>query len=201
LGVVTTHLNLGPGHFAAIDSPEIAIGFRLRRWYLFITDGKSDPRPPGFDASGSTQSHPPGPFSKEAVMTTCASGTFEVKLVPQVSDDRLEDATLGRMTIDKQFHGELEATSRGQMLSAMTNVKGSAGYVAIERVGGTLHGRRGTFALQHSGTMTRGVPQLSVTVVPDSGTDQLVGLSGKLTIIVADGKHSYEFEYTLDETP
>ena len=105
------------------------------------------------------------------------------------------------MSIDKQFHGDLEGTSQGQMLSAGTSTKGSAGYVAIERIAGTLHGRAGTFVLQHSGTMTRGAPELSVTVVPDSGTGQLVGLSGKLNIKIADGKHSYEFDYALTETP
>ena len=132
---------------------------------------------------------------KEALVTNHASGPFEVKLAPQ--DDKT-DASLGRMSIDKQFHGDLVATSKGQMLSATTSVKGSAGYVAIEKVSGTLHGRSGSFVLQHSGTMTRGAPQLSVTVVPDSGTGQLAGLTGKMTInIAADGKHSYEFEYTL----
>jgi hypothetical protein len=134
-------------------------------------------------------------------MTTCASGTFEVKLNPLVSDDNAEDATLGRMSIDKHFHGDLEATSKGQMLTAGTGVKGSAGYVAIERVSGTLHGRSGTFVLQHSGTMTRGAPQLTITVVPDSGTGQLAGLAGKMAIKIADGKHSYDFDYTLPEAP
>ncbi len=129
-----------------------------------------------------------------------ATGTFEVKLNP-ASHDKSEDTTLGRMTIDKQFHGDLEGTSKGEMLSAGTSVKGSAGYVAIERVSGTLNGRRGTFVLQHSGTMTRGAPQLTITVVPDSGTGQLVGLAGKMGITIADGKHSYDFEYTLAETP
>jgi hypothetical protein len=133
---------------------------------------------------------------KETVVTSHANGTFEVKLNPQV-DDKVGDPTIGRMSVDKQFHGDLEATSKGQMLATMTDVKGSAGYVAMERVNGTLHGRTGTFALQHSGTMTRGAPQLSVTVVPDSGTGQLVGLAGKMTINIVDGKHSYEFEYTL----
>ena len=128
-------------------------------------------------------------------MTSHASGTFEVKLNPQV--DKVGDPTVGRMSVEKQFHGDLEATSKGQMLAVMTDVKGSAGYVAMERVNGTLHGRTGTFALQHSGTMTRGVPQLSVTVVPDSGTGQLVGLAGKMTINIVDGKHLYDFEYTL----
>src|SRR5436309_2933477 len=129
-----------------------------------------------------------------------ATGTFEVKLVPQ-TDDKNGDAALGRMTIDKQFHGDLEGTSKGQMLTGMTDVKGSAGYVAIEKVSGTLKGRTGTLILQHTGTMNRGVPQLTITVVPDSGTGELTGLAGTFTIKIADdGKHSYEFEYTLPET-
>jgi hypothetical protein len=134
-------------------------------------------------------------------MTKHASGTFEVKLTPQATDDSAEGATLGRMSIDKQFHGQLEGTSKGEMLSAVTGVKGSAGYVAIERFSGTLHGRSGSFVLQHTGTATRGTQQLSVTVVPDSGTDQLVGLAGRMAITIADGKHSYDFEYTLTEAP
>jgi hypothetical protein len=101
------------------------------------------------------------------------------------------------MSIDKQFHGDLEATSKGEMLAAGTDVKGSAGYVAIERVTGALVGRTGTFILQHSGTMTRGEPQQSVTVVPDSGTGELVGLAGKMTTRVADKQHYYEFDYTI----
>jgi hypothetical protein len=135
------------------------------------------------------------------MMTTRASGPFEVQLTPQATDDKAEGAVLGRLSIDKQFHGDLEASSKGEMLTAGTAVKGSAGYVAIERVSGTLHGRRGTFALQHSGTMTRGVPQLTVTVVPDSGTGQLVGLAGSLVIKIVDGKHCYDFDYTLAESP
>ena len=132
-------------------------------------------------------------------MTTRASGTFEVKLNPQPLHEGTAEATLGRLSIDKQFHGDLEAISKGEMLSAGTSVKGSAGYVAIEQVKGTLHGRVGAFVLQHTGTMNRGAPQLSVTVVPDSGTGQLVGLAGKMTINIAEGKHSYDFEYTLDQ--
>jgi hypothetical protein len=126
-----------------------------------------------------------------------ASGSFEVKMNPQAPEDGVGDSSVGRMAIDKQFYGGLEATSRGQMLAAMTNVEGSAGYVAIERVTGTLAGRKGTFALQHSGTMTRGVPQLTITVVPDSGTGELLGLAGTMTIDIANGKHSYKFEYTI----
>ncbi len=134
-------------------------------------------------------------------MTTRGSGTFEVKVAPQAPDNNAEGSALGRLLIDKQFRGDLEATSKGQMLAAGTSVEGSAGYVAMEQVSGTLHGRSGTFALQHNGTMTRGKPQLTVTVVPDSGTGQLVGLSGRMAIEIADGKHSYHFDYRLAETP
>jgi hypothetical protein len=128
-------------------------------------------------------------------MTTHASGTFEVKVTPQPADEAAP--AVGRMSLDKQFHGDLEATSKGLMLAVSTSVKGSAGYVAIEQVSGSLHGRSGTFVLQHSGTMTRGVPQMIVSVVPDSGTGQLSGLAGTMAIAVADGKHSYDFAYTL----
>ena len=130
-------------------------------------------------------------------MTSRAEGTFQVKLVPLTSES---DPALGRMSIDKQLRGDLEGTTKGEMLSFMSSVKGSAGYVAMEKVTAVLKGRKGTFVLQHSATMTRGAPGLSVTVVPDSGTDQLVGLTGKFNIIIADGKHSYDFEYTLPET-
>jgi hypothetical protein len=133
-------------------------------------------------------------------LTSHASGTFEVKVAPQAPDAG-GDEGLGRMTLDKQFHGDLEATSKGQMLAAMSSVPGSGGYVAIERVTGTVKGHGGSFVLQHSGTMTRGVPQMTVSVVPDSGTGQLVGLAGVMTIKIAAGKHSYEFEYSLAETP
>ena len=109
----------------------------------------------------------------EAVMGTRASGSFDVTLAPLTLDDKAADATLGRMSIDKIFRGNLDATSKGEMLTAMTAVTGSAGYVAIERVAGTLNGRRGTFALQHTGTMTRGEQELSIMVVPDSGNTRI----------------------------
>ena len=126
-----------------------------------------------------------------------AKGIFNVKVVPQTGDSPL-GGPFGRLFLDKQFHGDLEATSKGQMLGTQsTEVEGSGAYVALEQVTGTLGGRRGSFILQHSGTMTRNVPHLIVTVVPDSGTDQLKGLAGKMTIVIADGKHSYDFEYTL----
>jgi len=158
----------------------------------------------GSSYSAYSQTPSPGPTAakKESIVTTHATGTFEFQLVPQPSDDKTADTTLSRMTFDKQFHGDLEATSKGQMLAAGTGAKGSSGgYVAMERVTGTLHGRSGSFVLQHSGTMTRGTQQMTITVVPDSGTGQLIGLTGKLAIIHGDGKLSYDFEYTLAETP
>jgi hypothetical protein len=127
-----------------------------------------------------------------------AAGTFDVTLTPQPPDDRAGSENLGRLLIDKQFHGDLEGTSVGQMLAAGSEVEGSAGYVAIERVSGTLHGRRGSFVLQHNGIMDRGAGQLTIVVVPDSGAGELGGLAGRMTIDVADGAHAYDFEYTLD---
>lgn len=126
-----------------------------------------------------------------------AKGTFEVKLDPQGDADKAEGSTLARMSIDKKFHGDLEATAKGTMLTAGTDVKGSAGYVAVERVTGTLNGRSGSFVLQHSGTLTRGAAVQNISVVPDSGTGQLTGITGKFTVIITEGKHSYEFDYTL----
>lgn len=143
-------------------------------------------------------SQTPSPDPKKTTMTKHATGTFEVKIIPQEADDKSPNPPVGRMLLDKQFHGDLEAVSKGQMLTGMTAVQGSAGYVAMEQVGGKLHGREGTFVLQHNGVMTRGTPQLTITVVPDSGTGQLVGLAGKMDIQIADGKHSYTFEYTLE---
>jgi Protein of unknown function (DUF3224) len=128
-----------------------------------------------------------------------ANGTFEVKMAPQPAEEGIGDPSIGRMGLDKQYHGDMEATGNGQMLAMRTGVEGSAGYVALERISGALHGRRGEFALQHSGTMTRGTPQLSVTVVPDSGSGELLGLAGTLTITQTDGKHFYAFEYTLPD--
>jgi hypothetical protein len=138
---------------------------------------------------------------KGETVTTHASGTFDVKVTPQAPDDTAQDASLSRLTIDKQFHGDLAGTSKGQMLAAGTSVQGSAGYVAIEKVTGTLGGHSGSFVLQHSGTMTRGAPQLTITVVPDSGTGELTGLAGKIMIKIEGGKHFYEFEYTLPDKP
>jgi hypothetical protein len=124
-----------------------------------------------------------------------ATGTFEVKLVPL--DTHAPDAPLARLSIDKHIHGDLEATAVGQMLSIGTEVPGSAGYVAMERVTGSLRGKRGSFALQHSGTMDRGQPRLSVSIVPDSGTGELAGLSGTFSIRIEGGKHFYDLDYAF----
>ncbi|MEO8189571.1 MAG: DUF3224 domain-containing protein [Acidobacteriota bacterium] len=159
-----------------------------------------------FMASASAQSAsgapaPAAPVRKGAVVNTKATGTFDVKLEPQPADEKTGGSAIGRLTIEKTFHGGLEGASRGQMLAASTATSGSAGYVAIEQVTGMLDGRAGTFALQHSGTMTRGAPELTITVVPDSGTGQLIGLAGKMTIRITDGKHFYELEYMLPQPP
>jgi len=135
-------------------------------------------------------------IAKEALVTR-ASGTFEVKLNPVPTAHDHAGAPLGRFSLDKQFQGDLVATSKGEMLTGGSEVKNSAGYVAIERVSGTLHGKSGSFILQHSGTMNRGAPSLVITVVPDSGTGELAGISGTMTIIIEGGKHSYTFDYTL----
>ena len=142
----------------------------------------------------------PNPTQKETPMTQHATGPFDVKVTHQ--DDNSSDPLLARMTLEKQYHGDLDATGQGQMLTAGTAVKGSGAYVAIEKVSGTLKGRTGTFVLQHTGTMTQNVPQLTIVVVPDYGTGQLAGLTGKMTITIAPGgKHSYDFEYTLPAAP
>ena len=131
-------------------------------------------------------------------MTEHATGTFAVNLSPQPLADEAASPLLSRLAINKTFYGDLEGTSSGEMLSAGTHKQGSAGYVAVERVTGTLRGRRGTFVLQHSGVMNRGKGELNVTVVPDSGTGELTGLAGKMTIETAGG-HRYGLEYTLEE--
>lgn len=130
---------------------------------------------------------------------TTVRGVFEVKLTPEAVEAGEGDVTISRLAIDKQYHGELDATGKGVMLSATTAVKGSAGYIAIERVTGTLGGRRGSFVLQHTGTMTRGAPELAITIVPDSGTDRLAGIAGSCGITIVDGIHSYELRFTLPQ--
>ncbi|MEK7727057.1 MAG: DUF3224 domain-containing protein [candidate division KSB1 bacterium] len=152
-------------------------------------------------ASAQTPSQVLNSNQAETKMTAHASGTFEVKLTPQAAEDKVEAVSIGRVLIDKQFLGDLIATSKGEMLAHRTAINGSAGYVAMEHVRGTLQGRNGTFVLQHSGTMTRSVPELTITVVPDSGTDELTGLAGKMMIDIVEGKHYYEFEYTITHKP
>jgi len=125
-----------------------------------------------------------------------AKGTFDVKLTPQT--DNL-DPTLGRMTIEKQIHGDLEAKSTGQMLTVGTDVKGSGVYVAVERVTGKLNGRSGSFAMHHTGIMVQGAPHLEIKIVPDSGTGELTGISGAFNLTITDGKHVYDLEYSLKQ--
>jgi hypothetical protein len=158
-------------------------------------------REPALSASSEAHRQPQGESGQgETVATQHASGSFDVKLVPQGTPDKAEGSTLARMSLDKQYHGGLEATAKGEMLTAGTDVQGSAGYVAIERITGSLNGRTGSFVLQHSGTLTRGAPVQNITVVPDSGSGQLVGITGTLMVIIEGGKHSYEFEYALPQT-
>ena len=121
-----------------------------------------------------------------------AKGDFDVKMIPQP-----DGPTIGRMLLDKKFHGDLVATSQGQMLATQTTVKGSAGYVAIELVKGVLVGKPGSFLMQHSGIMDRGKPSLTVLILPDSGTEELAGISGKMSISNEGGKHSYVLDYQL----
>jgi hypothetical protein len=146
-------------------------------------------------AAGLTQATAHG--QKGSTMAKHASGTFDVKITPQ-KDEGVGDTTIGRMSIDKQYHGDLEGTGLGQMLAGMaTEVKDSGAYVAIERVRGTLHGRSGSFAVHHRGVMTRGAQDLVITVIPDSGTDGLTGITGTMTIDIREGKHFYGFDYSL----
>ena len=129
------------------------------------------------------------------------AGAFDVKTIPQKADNKeAEEAKLGRMSLDKQFHGELEAISKGEMIYAGTETEGSAVYVALEKVTGSLGGKKGSFVLYHTGLMNRGVSSLNISVLPDSGTGELVGLTGKMNIKIEEGgKHFYEFSYTLPE--
>ena len=127
-----------------------------------------------------------------------AKGEFDVKRTPQGSLDMGDGVEIGHMRFDKQFHGSLDATSVVHMLAAMSPVDGSGAYVAIERIVGTLEGRAGSFLTQHSGVLTRGTPSLTLTVVPDTGTDALTGLSGSIAIDIVDGTHFYTFDYEIN---
>lgn len=156
--------------------------------------------PASSPAHARLQSSGTSPAQKGTDMTKHATGTFDVKVIPEGTDDKAEGSSLGQMSLDKQYHGDLDGTSKGRMLTAGTDVKGSAGYVAMERFTGTLSGHKGSFVLQHTGTMNRGALQLSITVVPDSGTGELAGITGKMAIVITEGKHSYDFEYALPDT-
>jgi hypothetical protein len=135
--------------------------------------------------------------------STRAQGTFDVTIKPQPADDYTDGASMGRMTVDKQYHGDLAGTAKAQMLTGMSSsVKESGVYVAVERITGTLQGKKGSFMLHHTGVMTRGAPSLAVTIVPDSGTEQLAGIAGSMTIDIAtDGTHSYTLQYTIAPKP
>lgn len=135
---------------------------------------------------------------KETTKMNHAHGTFDVTVTPQKADNQAaETAQLGRLSIDKKFSGELEGVSTGEMLSVGTEIEGSGGYVAIERVKASLNGKTGTFVLQHLGTMTKTEAVMKITVLPDSGTGQLTGIAGTMTITIEKGKHAYDFAYTL----
>lgn len=138
---------------------------------------------------------------QERRVTTIARGTFDVKMGPLPSDEVADAAQIGRFSIDKTLHGDLEGTSKGQMLATGAPASGSAGYVAIERFTGTLNGRQGSFSLQHTAWMAGGEQSMTITVVPDSGTEELTGLKGTLLIIIAGKDHSYEFTYSLPAAP
>jgi hypothetical protein len=154
----------------------------------------------GLPANALPQAPAAKTLRKDAPVTLHATGAFEVKTTPLPPDDATGGANISRYALDKHFHGDLEAASKGEMLGAGDPAKGNAGYVAIEHVTGTLHGHSGSFALQHTGTMDQGKFQLTVTVVPGSGAGGLAGIAGTMTIIITNGKHSYDFEYTLPET-
>lgn len=134
-------------------------------------------------------------------MTQQVKGEFEVSRSIEPTCDMGDGAVVGHYRIDKRFHGDLDGGSVVHMLATGTDTPGSAAYVAIERVSGVLQGRTGTFFLQHNGIMARGAPTLSLTVVPDSGTGELVGISGAMAIDITEGKHYYTFDYVLEGAP
>ena len=148
----------------------------------------------GCQPPADTPSTPPG---QADAMDRHATGTFDVDLTPQESRETPEGSELGRTIIAKRFHGDIQGTGSGQMLTALSAVEGSAGYVAIEEVRGTVHGLEGSFLLQHNGLMDRGAQQLTITVVPDSGTGELEGIAGTMTLSLGDGTRAYQLTYRL----
>ena len=147
--------------------------------------------------ASSRTAHGQATSQKGAAVTMHAKGTFDVKMTPQPGDEQSGGASITRYTFEKQFHGDIEGTSKGQMLGAGNPAKGSAGYVAMETVTGTIAGRSGSFVLQHNGTMDAGGLQLKVVVSPGSGTGDFAGISGTMSIEITGGKHFYDFAYTL----
>ena len=137
-----------------------------------------------------------------AGMSNQAKGSFEVRITPLSKDEKVPGLAVGRLAFDKQFQGDFEGASKGEMMTTETSVKDSGGYVAVEQVSGKLLGRRGSFALLHQATMRQGGDlRLSIIVVPDSGTEELAGLTGTMTIIIKDGRHFYQFDYALPQAP
>ena len=167
---------------------------KIRAWLPLIACLSLDLAP---TAGAERPASVPTTSHKGAAVTSHASGTFEVQVKPLPNDEKVPGLTVGRMGYDKQWKGDIEGTSKGEMMTVATSVDGSAGYVAVEHVTGTLAGRSGSFMLLHRGTMQGGAFSLDITVVPDSGTGQLIGLRGKLVIVIEGGKHSYEFDYSL----
>ena len=163
--------------------------------WLIASLGVADP------AAAQTEAPAQDPAPEETPTMSRAQGTFDVELTPLETAAGVPEAPIDRMSIDKQFHGDLEGVSRGEMLAHRTSTQGSAGYVAIERVSGTLKGRRGSFVLQHFGILNRGAAGQTISVVPDSGTDELIGLTGEMRIQLDGGQHSYEFDFQLADSP
>jgi hypothetical protein len=143
------------------------------------------------------QSNPASPQKRTMPAMQTAEGTFEVKTAPLAVNDATAGTTIARYTLEKQYHGGLEATAKGEMMGVGSPASGTAGYVAMEQITGTLSGRKGSFALQHSSTMEAGKFEMNIRVVPGSGTEELAGIAGALTIAIANGKHAYRLEYTL----
>lgn len=180
------------------QSPEPPASTPLRRWFAPLLAVVILLVAAVFGTRAEAQTSAPHPNQTPTrTMTQVAKGSFNVQIQPQGEPAAADGVTTGRMSLDKTFEGDFTGTGRGEMLSAMTAVKGSAGYVAIERVSGSLNGRRGSFVMQHTGTMTRGAPQLSITIVPDSGTGELTGIAGVFKLEITGGKHLYELDYTL----
>jgi len=157
---------------------------------------------PAFASTTRAQTPAKAPASKGTSMTQHASGTFDVKVQPLPADEKVPGLKVGRFGVEKQWKGDFEGTSKGEMMTADASVEGSGGYAAVELLTGTLKGRSGSFTLVHQGTMSKNANfNMLITVVPDSGTGQLAGLAGSLKIAIADGKHSYTFDYTLPVAP